>query len=70
MDLVSELAARAAAAGVEVFRVREDARFDAAGKIGVTIAAPTAPRRAVVPVGRALRGRFALKTGRLPSQAG
>ena len=38
-DLVEELADRAAAAGVEICRVSEDARFDAAGRIGVALVA-------------------------------
>lgn len=37
LDLVEELADRAAAAGVEIFRVSADARFDAAGGIGVEL---------------------------------
>lgn len=62
LDLVAELAARAGAAGVEVFRVAAAPSFDAAGRIGVCLAAPPdAPRRADVPEGRALRGLFALK---------
>lgn len=61
MDLVAELAERAAAAGVEVFRVGADPRFDAAGRIGVCLAVPTAPRRIDAPAGRALRGLFATK---------
>jgi hypothetical protein len=61
LDLVSELADRAATAGVEVFRVSADARFDAAGRIGVCLGAPPTPRRADVPTARALRGLFAMK---------
>ena len=65
LDLVAELADRAGAAGVEVFRVSADARFDAAGRIGVCLASPLAPRRADVPTGRALRGLFATKRAAL-----
>ncbi|MFI5361955.1 MAG: hypothetical protein ACHQ49_08305 [Elusimicrobiota bacterium] len=61
LDIVAELTDRAGAAGVEVFRVASDARFDAAGRIGVCLAAPAGPRRADVPEGRALRGLFATK---------
>ena len=62
LDLVAELADRAGAAGVEVFRVAADARFDAAGRIGVCLTAPpAAARREDVPTARALRGLFALK---------
>jgi hypothetical protein len=61
LDLVGELADRASAAGVEVFRVSADARFDAAGRIGVCLAASPAARRSSVPEARALRGLFALK---------
>lgn len=64
IDLVSELTDRAAAAGVEVFRVDDSSRFDAAGRIGVCLAAPSGPKRADVPTGRALRAIFALKDGR------
>ena len=65
LDLVAELADRAAAAGVEVFRVAGDARFDAAGRIGVCLGTPLGPRRAEVPAGRALRGLFATKRASL-----
>ncbi len=61
LDLVTELAERAVAAGVEVFRVGSDPRFDAAGRIGVCLAVPAAARRAAVPTARALRGLFAMK---------
>ena len=61
LDLVAELSDRAAAAGVEVFRVSTDARFDAAGRIGVCLAASPVGRRDSVPEARALRGLFALK---------
>jgi hypothetical protein len=62
MDLVAELAERAEAAGIEVFRVAADARFDAAGRIGVCLSArKAAARRKDVPTARALRGLFALK---------
>jgi len=62
MDLVGELADRAAAAGVEVFRVGPEARFDAAGRIGVCLAVPKGPaKKAEVPTARALRGLFAQK---------
>ena len=37
LDLVEELADRAAAAGVEICHVSEDSRFDAAGRIGVEL---------------------------------
>ena len=65
LDLVAELADRAAAAGVEVFRVAGDARFDAAGRIGVCLGIPLAAPRAEVPTGRALRGLFATKRASL-----
>jgi hypothetical protein len=66
MDLVGELADRAAAAGVEVFRVGPEARFDAAGRIGVCLAAPKGPaKKAEVPAARALRGLFAQKRATL-----
>jgi hypothetical protein len=62
MDLAGELADRAAAAGVEVFRVGDEPRFDAAGRIGACLAVPASARRPVlVPEGRALRGLFATK---------
>ena len=61
LDLVAELADRAAAAGVEVFRVAADARFDAAGRIGVCLGASPAAQHKSVPEARALRGLFALK---------
>ncbi len=68
MDLVAELADRAGAAGVEVFRVAADARFDAAGRIGAVClgASPgrTAARRRP-DRSRALRGLFALKRATL-----
>ncbi len=65
LDLVAELADRASAAGVEVFRVSADARFDAAGRIGVCLGSPQAPPRADVPSDRALRGLFATKRASL-----
>jgi hypothetical protein len=65
LDLVSELADRAAAAGVEVFRVAADARFDAAGRIGVCLGIPMPAPRPDVPAGRALRGLFATKRASL-----
>ena len=66
MDLVGELADRAAAAGVEVFRVGAEARFDAAGRIGVCLATPKGPaKKAEVPTARALRGLFAQKRATL-----
>ena len=61
LDLVAELTDRAAAAGVEVLLVNGDARFDAAGRIGVCLAVHRTQRRAEVPEGRALRGLFAQK---------
>ena len=61
LDLVAELADRAAAAGVTVFRVAADARFDAAGPIGVCLTSPAARHAAAIPEARALRGLFALK---------
>jgi len=63
LDLVEELADRAAAAGVEVFRVRGDAGFNAVGRIGVQLAAQPAPQRPKVPESRALKARFATKDG-------
>ncbi|HEX4048954.1 MAG TPA: hypothetical protein VH309_14005 [Elusimicrobiota bacterium] len=65
MDLVAELADRASAAGVEVFRVGADARFDAAGRIGVCLGVPPPARRPDVPTARALRGLFAQKRASL-----
>ena len=62
LDVVAELTDRAVAAGVEVFRVAADARFDAAGRIGVCLGAPKTPsKHAEVPTARALRGLFAQK---------
>lgn len=70
MDVVAELADRAVAAGVEVFRVDADARFDAAGRIGVCLAAPKPPsKHAEVPTARALRGLFAQKRNLRPGFA-
>jgi hypothetical protein len=69
LDLVAELAERAAAAGVEVFRVGADARFDAAGRIGVCLGVPGAAPRAGVPTARALRGLFAMKRSPRPGLA-
>ena len=43
LDLVEELTDRAAAAGVEVFRVARDARFDGAGRIGAELTVPRTP---------------------------
>lgn len=63
LDLVAELCDRAVGAGIEVFRVSSDPRFDGIAPIGAEIAVPAASRRAVPPAGRALRGRFALKSG-------
>jgi hypothetical protein len=68
LDLVAELADRAGAAGVEVCRVTDDARFDAAGRIGVCLAVPQA-RRPDVPTARALRGLFAMKRSLGPGLA-
>lgn len=61
LDVVSELAERAAAAGVEVCRVEADPRFEAAGRIGACLAVPAAAPREEVPERRALRGLFATK---------
>jgi hypothetical protein len=63
LDLVAELIDRAAAVGVEVFRVVADPRFDGAGRIGAELTSP-APAPAPVPAARALQARFALKDGR------
>lgn len=64
LDLVAELSDRAAAAGIEVFRVRESPLFDQAAPIGVELGTPRAQPRPAVPASRALRARFALKDGR------
>jgi hypothetical protein len=64
LDLVAELCDRAVAAGIEVFRVSDDARFESVGRIGAEIASPERYRPAAAPVGLALRARFALKDGR------
>jgi hypothetical protein len=66
LDIVAELAERAAAAGVEVFRVAADRRLDAAGRIGACLAVPGAARPADVPMGRALRALFATKRAAPP----
>jgi hypothetical protein len=63
LDLVGELADRAVAAGIEVFRVRGDARFDQAGSIGVVLGFPVAAPRPLVPQSRVLRAHFATKDG-------
>ncbi|MBI4060159.1 MAG: hypothetical protein HY403_01885 [Elusimicrobia bacterium] len=63
LDLVSELGDKALAAGCELYRIMHDASFDGVCRIGaelkVPIKTPAAP-----PTARALRGRFATKTGR------
>ncbi|OGR89894.1 MAG: hypothetical protein A2V88_12780 [Elusimicrobia bacterium RBG_16_66_12] len=64
LDLVAELADRALAAGIEVFRVRENARFDQTCPIGVELGAPISAPRPAVPTSRALRARYATKDGR------
>lgn len=56
LDLVTELADRAAAAGVEVFRVARDPRFDGAGRIGAVL---NAAARVSVPATRGLGVRSA-----------
>ena len=63
LDLVGELADRALAAGITVFRVRDNERFDQAGHIGVELGTPIAAPRPAVPASRAMRGRFATKDG-------
>lgn len=63
LDLVEELADRAAAAGVEVCRVARDPRFDGAGRIGAELAVPSASLKAPAPA-RAPRGRFTIRDGR------
>ncbi len=63
LDLVAELCDRADAAGIEVFRVAHDPRFDGIAPIGAEVRGATATTRPAAPAGRALRGRFALKTG-------
>jgi hypothetical protein len=60
-DLVAELSERASAAGIEVFRVGDDARFDAAGRIGVCVGAAAESPRREIPEARALRVLFATK---------
>lgn len=64
LDLVGELADRALAAGIAVFRVRESAHFDHACPIGVELGTPIAAPRPAVPTSRALRARFATKDGK------
>lgn len=63
LDLVTELCDRALDAGIEVFRVAHDPRFDGIAPIGAEIRGTVAAPRPAAPTGRALRGRFALKTG-------
>jgi hypothetical protein len=62
LDLVAELCDQAVAAGVDVFRVARDPRFDGIGRIGAELSVPA--HRAPAPAPRALRGLFALKDGR------
>ena len=64
LDLVGELADRALAAGIEVFRVRENARFDQTGPIGVELGSPITAPRPEAPSSRALRARCETKSGR------
>ena len=61
LDVVAELAERAAAAGVKVVRVGADPGFDAAGRIGARLSVPAEAPRAEIPVERALRALFAMK---------
>jgi hypothetical protein len=65
LDIVGELSDRASAAGVDVFRVAHDPRFDGVGRIGAELAAPSKPALPAAPakVG-SLKSRFALKGGR------
>lgn len=63
LDLVGELADRAAAAGIEVFRIRGSAPFEQAGRIGAELGSPIAVPRPAVPASRALRARYATKDG-------
>lgn len=46
LDLVAELLDRAQAAGIDVFRIGPDPRFDAAGRIGVVLGSPLPVRAA------------------------
>jgi len=67
LDLVSELADKALAAGCELYRVMHDARFDGVCRIGAELKAadsPKANRPAAAPTARALRGVFAMKDGK------
>lgn len=64
LDLAAELCDRAAAVGIEVFRVVRGERFDAIGRIGAELAVPSPGARAPAAAARSLRGRFAMKSGR------
>lgn len=63
LDVVSELADKALAAGCEVYRIMHDARFDGVCRIGAELKVPV-DKPAAPPTARALRGRFATKDGR------
>jgi len=63
LDLVAELCDRAAAVGIEVFRVVRGERFDGIGRIGAELAVPGPAVRPAVQATRSLRGRFAMKRG-------
>lgn len=64
LDLVAELCDRAAAVGVDVFRVARDARFDGIGRIGAELAVPASAPKTPAAGAHSLRARFSLKGGR------